>query len=347
MKKLIGVLTVCILSVSVFGQSTEPIMTQFYNTPLQVNPANAGLFAGRARVITNFKRQWESIGEPFQTIAFSGDFQVARDVLGGDFFGLGIDINQDKAGVSELSNLAANVSVSYTKAMDSRKTHFVSIGFQGGYGQRSMSTANINWGSQWTRYGFNTAIPTVDQSLEGSESYFDLGSGVNYFYSRRDNTVKVYIGVAGYHLTQPVISFLGNEEEVIGRKFNINGGLRYQFGRSSNYSVYPNFIYSWQGPSSVFIYGTDVEYRIDDGSRSTGTKKYTSFAVGMYHKVSKTLSPVIKLHKAGFSLYISYDFEIGNITRVTNGQGGIEVGLKYRVGFRSGKDSRNINNAFL
>tara|TARA_R110002050_G_scaffold204327_2_gene339723 strand:- start:29734 stop:30744 length:1011 start_codon:yes stop_codon:yes gene_type:complete len=335
------------ISVGMLAQSTEPIMTQFYNSPLQINPANAGLFAGRARVISNFKRQWESIGEPFQTLSFSGDFQVARDVTGGDFFGMGIDINQDKAGVSQLSNLSANVSVSFTKALDSRKSHFVSVGFQGGYGQRSLSTANINWGSQWTRYGFNSAITSPDQALDGAASYFDLGGGVNYFYSRTDNTVKLYIGAAGYHLTQPTISFLGNENEVIARKFNINGGLRYQFGHSANFSVYPNFIYSWQGPSSVFIYGTDVEYRIDDGSRSTGTKKYTSFAVGMYHKVSKTLSPVVKLHKAGFSLYISYDFEIGNITRVTNGQGGIEVGLKYRVGFRSGHDSRNINNAFL
>ncbi len=347
MKKLILFLAVIMLSQVSIAQSTEPIMTQFYNTPLQVNPANAGLFAGRARIITNFKRQWESIGEPFQTIAFSGDYQIARDVTGADFFGMGIDINQDKAGVSELSNLSANVSFSFTKALDSRKSHFVSVGLQGGYGQRSISTANINWGNQWTQYGFDNRIVTADQAIDESTSFFDMGAGVNYFYSQRDDALKLYLGVAAYHLTKPIMSFMGSEEEQIGRRFNVNGGLRYQFGHSGNFSVYPNFIYSWQGPSSILIYGTDLEYRIEDGSRSTGTKKYTSFAVGMYHKVSQTLSPVVKLHKAGFSLYISYDFEIGNITRVTNGQGGMEVALKYRVGFRSGKDKRNINNAFL
>ena len=69
--------------------------------------------------------------------------------------------------------------------------------------------------------------------------------------------------------------------------------------------------------------------------------------MGLYHRWNKTFSPVVKLHKAGFSLYVSYDFEIGNITRVTSGQGGMEIALKYRVGFRSGKGSRNINNAFI
>jgi len=347
MKKLILFVSVILLAQWSIGQATEPVMTQFYNTPLQVNPANAGLFAGRARIITNFKRQWESIGQPFQTIAASGDFQIARDVTGGDFFGMGIDINQDKSGVSNLSNLSANVSFSMTKAFDSRKSHFASVGVQGGYGQRSISSADLNWGSQWTNNGFNNKIPTSDQALDEVTSYFDLGVGVNYFYAQPDDAVKLYLGVAGYHLTQPEMSFLGSEEEVIGRRFTINGGLRYQFGRSSNFSIYPNFIYSWQGKSNVTIYGTDLEYRINDGSRSTGTRKYTSFALGMYHKWNSVLSPVMKLHKAGFSLYVSYDFEIGNITRVTNGQGGIEVALKYRVGFRSGKDKRNINNAFL
>ena len=347
MKKLIFFIGALGVIIGANGQSTEPAMTQFYNTPLQVNPANAGLFAGRARIITNYRRQWESIGQPFQTIAASGDFQVARDVTGGDFFGMGIDVIQDKAGISQLSNLNANISASFTKAFDARKTHFMSVGLQGGYGQRSISASSVNWGSQWTNTGFNSDITTIDQGMDESVGFFDMAAGVNYFYSQRGDNLKLYVGVAGYHLNKPMISFMGNDDEVLTRKFNVNAGLNYRFGRSENFSIYPNFIYSWQGKANTLIYGTDVEYRIDDGSRSTGTRKYTSFAVGIYHKWKETISPVVKLHKAGFSLYISYDFEIGNITRVTNGQGGMEVSLKYRVGFRSGKGSRNINNAFI
>ncbi|MGB0805390.1 MAG: PorP/SprF family type IX secretion system membrane protein [Salibacteraceae bacterium] len=333
--------------VELHAQSTEPLFTQFYNTPLQLNPANAGLFAGRARLITNYKRQWESIGQPFQSVAFSADGQVARDVTGGDFFGVGLDIAQDKAGISELANLAANVSVSFTKAFDRQKTHFFSVGMSGGYGQKSISTSAINWGSQWTNTGFNSDILTSDQFMDESVGYFDLGAGVNYYYSDRDDNLKIYIGAGAKHLTTPTISFMGNDDVTLQRRFNVSGGLHYRFGRSSNFSVYPNFVYAWQGKSNSLIYGSDLEYRLDGGSRSTGTRKYTSFAVGLYHRWNSVLSPVVKLHKAGFSLYVSYDFEIGNITRVTNGKGGMEISLKYRVGFRSGKDSRNINNAFI
>lgn len=347
MKNLVSLFALVILSSVAFSQQTEPMFTQFYNTPLQINPANAGLFAGRARFVMNYKRQWESFANPFQTIAASGDFQIARELSGGDFFGMGFDVTQDKAGSTELTNFNGDLTLSYTKALDSRKSHFFSVGFTGGYGQRSINPSSVNWGSQWNQTGFDPTINTPDQVMDQAASYFDLGSGVNYFYSRTDDLLKFYIGAAGYHLTQPKISFLGDEDVVIQRKFNINAGLRYYFGMGNSYSVYPNVIYSWQGPSYVLIYGTDFEYIIQGGSRSTGTRKYTSVAVGLYNRWNKTFSPVVKLHKAGFSLYFSYDFEIGNVTRVTNGMGGMEVSLKYRLGFRSGHESKNINNAFM
>jgi hypothetical protein len=70
-------------------------------------------------------------------------------------------------------------------------------------------------------------------------------------------------------------------------------------------------------------------------------------AFGLYNRWAETFSPVVRLHKAGFTLSFAYDFEIGNVTRVTNGMGGMEFSLMYRVGFRSGKESKNISNAFL
>ncbi len=347
MKKVILIVaSICFTGLG-FSQQTEPMYTQYYNTPLQINPANAGLFAGRGRFITNYKRQWESFGTAFQTIAASGDFQLVRELSGADFFGMGFDVVQDKAGTTELTNFKGNASLSYTKALDGKKSHFFSLGFQAGYGQRSINPTAVNWGSQWTQTGFDPTIQTIDQTMDEAVSYFDMGAGVNYFYSRPDDLVKFYIGGSASHLNQPKLSFLGDDDIVIARKFNVNAGFKYHFGLGNAYAIYPNVIYAWQGPSSVLIYGMDVEYRLEGGSRSTGTRKYTSISVGLYNRWSQTVSPVVKLHKAGFELAFSYDFEIGNITRITNGMGGMEVTLKYKIGFRSGRESKNINNAFM
>jgi type IX secretion system PorP/SprF family membrane protein len=347
MRQITSFLAFIILSGNVFSQQTDALMTQYYNSPLQINPANAGVFAGKARIITNYKRQWESFGEAWQTIQASGDFQLGTGKSGSDLFALGFDVNQDKAGITELKSLQGNATLSYTKAMDASKSHFASVGFQAGYGQKSINTSAVNWGNQWTQTGWDPTIASGDQILDETVSYFDMGLGVNYFYSRPDDMVKFYLGGSVYHLNQPKFSFLGNDEAFIDRKFIVNSGLKWHFGTADAYSLFPNVLYAWQGPSSVLIYGADFEYRIEGGSRSTGTRKYTSVAFGLYNRWAETFSPVVRLHKAGFTLSFAYDFEIGNVTRVTNGMGGMEFSLMYRVGFRSGKESKNISNAFL
>lgn len=332
---------------TVFAQQAEPLLTQYYNTPLQLNPANAGLFSGKARIVTNYRQQWANVSNPFTTISGSGDFQIARNIGRADFIGMGVDVMQDKAGVGELTNFGGKVSFAYTTAMDGKKEHFASIGFSAGFNQRSVTTSNLIWGAQWTDYGFDPSKSTIDQGMDEAVSFFDMGVGVNYYYSSTNEYTKGYLGAAMMHVNAPKVSFLNNDEMTIQRKININGGLKHMFGRNHSYAVMPSFTYAFQGNAYALIYGCDVEFILDKGSRSTGAYKYTSVAVGVYHRWSNSVAPVLKLNKAGFSLCASYDLEVGNVTRVSNGMGGIEVGLQYRVGHKDGRGRRNMNSAFL
>lgn len=345
MKKFLTILMLG--ATSVMAQQAEPLLTQYYNTPLQLNPANAGLFSGKARINTNYRQQWANVSEPYTTIAASGDFVLARNLGPADFFGMGIDFMQDKAGTGQLTNMVGKVNLAYTTAMDGKKEHFFSVGFNAGFNQRSVTTANLVWGTQWTQYGFDPSIATVDQGMNEAVSFFDMGTGVNYFYSKTNHLTKGYLGVSMMHANAPKVSFLNNEEITIERKFIINGGLKAFFGRNNAYAVMPSFVYAFQGNSYALIYGCDVEFVLDKGSRHTGAYKYTSVAFGLYHRWSNSVAPVLKLNKAGFSLTASYDLEVGNITRVTNGMGGLEVGLQFKVASKNGRRSLSMNNAFL
>lgn len=345
MKKLLTI--VCLGVTTAFAQQSEPMLSQYFNTPLQINPANAGLFNGQARLVTNFRQQWESFGVGYQTIGASGDFVLARDLSPNDFFGLGFDIVQDQAGKGGLTSFAGKASVGYTKALDPSKEHFFSVGFGAGFNQRSVVASQFNWGAQWTDRGFDPTKSTVDQGMDEAVTFFDLSVGANYYYSAKNDRTKGFIGGAMMHANTPTVSFLNNEEEKIERKYVINGSLKNYFGRNYVYALNPSFIYAFQGKSYNLIYGVDFEFILNKGSRSTGAYKHTSIAFGIYHRWSQAFMPMFKLNKAGFSLCASYDMEVGNVTRVTNGQGGMEISLQYRVGYKNGKDRRNMNRAFL
>ncbi|NCP46666.1 MAG: type IX secretion system membrane protein PorP/SprF, partial [Flavobacteriales bacterium] len=88
MKKIkYSILLIVISTVNLFAQQ-DVHFSQFFSSPLTLNPANAGIYNGDLRAIMNYRSQWGSISEPFVTMAASVDFPVLKKMKGG-MFGLG------------------------------------------------------------------------------------------------------------------------------------------------------------------------------------------------------------------------------------------------------------------
>ena len=69
------------LSVEAWGQDLH--FSQYYNTPLLVNPANTGFnpdFDFRAGV--NYRNQWASVGSPYKTTSAWGDVKLLGNRIG-------------------------------------------------------------------------------------------------------------------------------------------------------------------------------------------------------------------------------------------------------------------------
>lgn len=324
------------LSSSLFAQG-DPIFTQYQATPLELNPANAGLFEGSFRGIVNYRRQWENIGTVFQTIGASGDFRVAQDVFKDDLFSVGINVLQDKAGVGEATNLNANLNISYTKILDRYANHYFSVGFMTGFAQKSLGVSNLRWNNQWTDDGFNTDLPSGEGSIDDSKTHLDIGGGINYFFSNTDESVKGFVGASMFHITRPSVSFMGVEEKLYS-KFIYNAGVEFRL-RSSMISFFPNAIVATQGPNSMIMLGGDMKFYLSEGTKMTGFLKESTLAFGIYHRWGDSFSPMLKLGAGGFQLGVSYDITIRSLTRVNRGFGGPEFSLIYRTGYKSGTRS--------
>jgi type IX secretion system PorP/SprF family membrane protein len=321
----------------------DPYFSQYMNNPLELNPANAGLFQGNARAALNYKRQYANIGEPFTTIGGSVDFQAVE--FNQDFFGVGLNIVNDKAGVSEASNLNANLSLAYTKTMDRYANHYVSLGLNLGLGQKSLTTTDLRWDNQWTSVGFDKSLDHREENLSDANTYFDLGGGLAYFFGSTDESVKLHLGVAGYHLNQPDINFLG-EEVKLDRRIVFNGGVQIAPG-VNRLVFYPNFVHINQGPNQMTMIGSDFGVHFGTSSRSTGFLSKSSASVGAYYRLGSAFVPMVKLQAGGFQVGISYDITIGNLPRANDGFGGPEFSLIWKGGFGSGKTTRSVNSKFL
>src|SRR5689334_9816947 len=88
-----------VLSVTMIGRAQDPNFSQFFVSPLTLNPALTGKFDGSFRVAGNYRNQWPTINNAFTTYTASIDANILRSVIPEfDQFGLGVMAFSDKAG---------------------------------------------------------------------------------------------------------------------------------------------------------------------------------------------------------------------------------------------------------
>ena len=61
-----------------FVQAQDPHFSQFFASPLTLNPAFTGKFNGTVRVAGNYRNQWPEINRAYVTNTASVDFQIMQ-----------------------------------------------------------------------------------------------------------------------------------------------------------------------------------------------------------------------------------------------------------------------------
>ena len=60
-------------------QAQDPHFSQFFASPLSLNPALTGRFDGTLRVAGNYRNQWPTIDNAFKTYTASVDFAILQN----------------------------------------------------------------------------------------------------------------------------------------------------------------------------------------------------------------------------------------------------------------------------
>jgi type IX secretion system PorP/SprF family membrane protein len=109
-----GVLLLCLtFYLPSFGQ--DPIFSQFFNTPLHLNPAYVGINGGVVGT-TTYRRQWNEIPGGFNTMYAS--LETYEPCLPG---AIGFSVMRDSEGEGLLTTTAANAYVGFIARAETRK----------------------------------------------------------------------------------------------------------------------------------------------------------------------------------------------------------------------------------
>ncbi len=157
--------------------------SQYAETPSSINPALAGV-TYNTRAIANYKTQWATVTDKYQTMGFSFDQTIKHKKLKGNYFAVAANIFKDVAGDAKLSTLNPNLGVSYIQKI-SKKMKF-SGGLQSGFFYRTLDGSNLRYDRQYDGYNYNPNLPTGENPTKSGVTSFDLGGGVNLNYIQSD-----------------------------------------------------------------------------------------------------------------------------------------------------------------
>ncbi len=271
------------------GIAQDAIMSQFFSSPVFLNPAFAGT-SDSFRVVLSFRTHPLPDAGNLSFINASVDGYVPA--LHG---GIALNSTSDYKGNLLWEN---HVSAVYAYHLRLRRDWFVNFGAQAGYLRRDIRWSNLSFA--------DPSQPPPDQTWKHN---IDLATGVIVY-----NDI-FYGGLAAHHLTSPQIS-LFDDNHRLDRKYTAHIGAYIEPNKRRrantqriDYFISPNIIYQNQGHFARINYG--MYFGIQEIMAGVWFRQDL--------KESNTMIFLVGFHHDKFSIGYSYDYSFSGFTDFQHG----------------------------
>jgi type IX secretion system PorP/SprF family membrane protein len=334
-KTTLHLFTLCLAVLSSVAVQAQDIhFSQFYMSPLNLNPALTGVMNCNNRLVANYRNQWSSVLKQNAYNTYSASYDTKLPVGRYDYFGVGGTLWGDKAGESEFATLQARLSGSYAKKMGGyrRKAHYLVFGADLGVSQRSINSAALKWPSQNNGQGQYCATCGDEEVIADPNFLFlDMSAGLLWF-SVLDEDNNFYFGGAFSHLNRANQSF-GTANIPLYSKFTFHAGGEFMVGK--RFGLVPGVVSFFQGPSFQVNAGNSFKFLLGNSRRY-----HQAFQLGAWARVANKLETgklvdafilSTRFDYEQFTIGFSYDINTSSLYTASNGNGAFEFSLVYKI----------------
>src|SRR6478735_7843067 len=152
MKNIFKLLIIVLLHLQI-AKAQDFQLTQFYASPMLLNPAFTGINAC-SKVTMQYRNQWPGISDIFKTKLLTFDHNIKNSN-----FGFGCILGVDEAGSGNLKTTIIRPAVSYQAKFN--RNSAIRFGIQPGFGFKKVNYDNLVFGDQIYRGG---NVATVEKA---------------------------------------------------------------------------------------------------------------------------------------------------------------------------------------
>lgn len=286
--------------------------SQFYNSPLTLNPALTGLIKEDFRVGLLHRSQWKAVNSAFITSSLFADINFIKNPFKLDQFGVGVFALNDEVGDGIFSNQQVAVSISGTKTLDELKRHRISFGIQPNYVTKGLNSSNMVFDSQ-----INSGYQ-VDRNISSGEnlnsrfSFVNFNAGLHYEFVLSKKT-ELFAGYAANNIFRPKEHPLSSSQSRLPVRHVFNPGLIYKINQ--RWSLKPNLLFVYQKGATDMNMGLFGAYTFNPEK----TLPTTAF-LGAWFRAKDAFIAMAGLKWGHYQVAFSYDFTASSFRDVKNDQ---------------------------
>ncbi len=292
--------------------------SQYFNTPLLINPANTGFnpdydyrFGG------SYRNQWANImTNPYKTMNLWGDAQLFTERIESGWAGIGGTLYKDQAGSGNLTSTQGYLSLAYHQMLGN--SSLLSLGFSGGIVSTQIDVSKLvfdNW-----NYNSQSFYTGNLNNINSNSSHFDLQVGLNYALFA-SNTAYYNVGISAMHLNKPKENFLvstNNESQSVPIRTNLF--LNANFKIEDLWILNPNLYFSNSARKNEILLGINANRNLS----GDGIKQ---LIFGLYYRSNDALIPMLGYQLNDTKVSISYDVTTSALGAFNHAKGGYELSI--------------------
>lgn len=314
--------TILIVSAALLSKAQDPNFSQFFVSPLTLNPALTGKFNGLYRGAINYRNQWPSIYDAYTTFTASFDVDVLKNKIPeNDQFGVGFLALKDQSGQGGIfqQNYGA-LSLSYHKSLDENGFNTIGLGFQGAYIAKRLYPNKAFFEDQLTSNGWTGITSEVFTNQQLSVNYFDMNAGLLYNGSSDGNN-NYYFGASVYHINRHKESFQG-ADYLLQPRLTLQAGGMFPVGQFN--AVHFSALQSRQAGAMNTLIGGAYMVNVNQDESDP-----TNLYLGTWVRLGDAVIPYVGLEFGELRVGATYDVNFSSLKPGSNMRGGAEFSLIY------------------
>lgn len=292
----------------VMGQDSH--FSQFYHSPLTLNPGLTGKIKEDFRVGLIHRSQWKAVNSAFVTSAVFADINFIKNPFKLDAWGVGVFALNDEVGDGVFSNQQVALSLSGIKTLDELKRHRITFGIQPNYVRKGLSANSLVFDSQINNSFQTDRNLSSGEQLNNQYGFFNFNAGLFYEFVL-SKKVELFAGYSANNILRPKESPLSTSNGNLPVRHVLNPGLVYKINQK--WSLTPNFLLMQQATATDINLGLFAAYTFNPEKPLA-----TTAFLGPWYRVKDAAIAMAGLKWGHYQLAFSYDFTVSKFRDVKN-----------------------------